>query len=238
MGLRRVLRGRRQVEVSAPRVELPPGALDCVVAHNQFGAYCVPRSAHHRPAAQAVLQAEVWERETLDFLTGIPGNLLHAGTFFGDFLPALARSRSDAHVWAFEPNQENFRCAQVTVALNDLRNVLLAHGALDASAGEGRLRTTDGDGRALGGKSHLAGDGEPVPLIAIDDVLDTAPVAAIQLDVEGNEQAALEGAIKTIREQRPILVLETPPEEWIARELEPLGYREGEPVGPNRVFRV
>jgi FkbM family methyltransferase len=174
----------------------------------------------------------------LDFLTGISGNLLHAGTFFGDFLPALARSRPGARVWAFEPNLENFRCAQMTIALNDLSNVTLMYGALDASPGEGRLRTTDGDGRSLGGKSHLAGDGEPVPLLTIDETLGAARVAAVQLDVEGNEQAALEGAMKMIRGQRPILVLETPPEEWIARELAPLGYREGPPVGPNRVFHA
>lgn len=88
------LRWRFRV-LAGKRAALPAGALDCVVAGNKHGVYCVPRSSRHRPAAQAILQSRVWEPDTLDLVGGTDrdGDIVHAGTFFGDFLPALARSR-------------------------------------------------------------------------------------------------------------------------------------------------
>ena len=58
-----------------------------------------------------ILDARVWEPDTLDLARGVDpaGDVVHAGTFFGDFIPALARSRAPgALVWAFEPNRESY----------------------------------------------------------------------------------------------------------------------------------
>lgn len=229
---------RPRAKMAEPKVQPPAGTLDCAVGYNRFGAYCVPRSSHHRPAAQAILRSKVWEEETLDFLTEVDGSIVHAGTFFGDFIPALSRSRPDAHVWAFEPNGESFRCSQITIALNGLTNVTLTHGALDAAPGEGRLRTVDRHGRPLGGGSHLSTEGESVPLLSIDSSV-TGSVSAIQLDVEENERRALAGAMKTIEANRPVLVLETLPDSsWLTRELAPLGYGSPEAMGHNHVLRA
>ena len=40
----------------------------CSVAYNKFGAYCVPNSAANRPASLKVLQGQVYEPETIDFI--------------------------------------------------------------------------------------------------------------------------------------------------------------------------
>ena len=103
------------------------------------------------------MNGDAWERETVDLLrTSRPsGDIVHAGTFSGDFLPSLARSRTgDARIWAFEPNRESYRCAQVIVILNDLRQVVLTHAALDEKPDGGRLAVRSTDGLALGGGSH------------------------------------------------------------------------------------
>src|SRR5262245_29594961 len=99
--------GRRR----RPRFTSARGAsadvLQCCIAYNPLGGYCVPLSSRQRPAAQAILDGEIWERATLEILGSAParGDIVHAGTFFGDFLPALSRSRSgDDVLWAFEPN--------------------------------------------------------------------------------------------------------------------------------------
>lgn len=227
---------------------LPPGSLDCVFATNQHGVYCVPRSCLHRPVSRAVLRSRVWEADTLDLMRNVDshGDIVHAGTFFGDFLPALARSRrDDALVWAFEPSRESYRCAQVTVLLNDLENVVLTHAALDANGGTGLLATSDRSGRPTGGASHMIRDpssaglrtNEEVRLVSLDDVIARdRHVAIIQLDVEGYEQRALEGAMGTIERCRPLLVLEgLPHKSWFAANLEPLGYRVDGPVNSNAV---
>jgi FkbM family methyltransferase len=224
---------------------------DCLLARNEYGAYCVPRSCRHRPAARAILQARVWERDTLALLRGVDpdGDVVHAGTFFGDFLPALASSRGDgARVWAFEPNEESYRCASITTLLNGLENVTLTHAALSAERGTALLATSDSAGHAVGGGSHLLGDGveaddagrrEQVELLAVDEVIgNERAVALIQLDVEGHEQMALAGAMRTIERCLPVLVLESLPEQdWTAEHLAPLGYRVGESVDANKVLR-
>ena len=250
------LRWRFRV-LAGKRAALPAGALDCVVAGNKHGVYCVPRSSRHRPAAQAILQSRVWEPDTLDLVGGTDrdGDIVHAETFFGDFLPALARSRRNGGVvWAFEPNRESFRCAQITMLLNDLGNVELTHAALDAKTGSALLATSNRAGVSLGGGSRIIKDPstirdpskvphwstkEEVELISVDEVVgEDRRVAVIQLDVEGHERQALTGAMRTIERCRPLLVLESLPDaSWIAANLAPLGYQRDGWVHANAVLR-
>ncbi|MGH2865266.1 MAG: FkbM family methyltransferase [Solirubrobacteraceae bacterium] len=189
----------------------------------------------------------MWESDTLDLLRSADpaSDVVHAGTFFGDFIPALARSReTGALVWAFEPNRESYECAQVTITFNQLENVVLTHAGLHQERATALLATSDAKGQPLGGASHLVSDlttevsNEEVNLVAIDE---TVPrdrrVGLIQLDVEGHEQAALVGAMRTIARCRPLIVLETPPESWIAEHLAPLGYRVAGAVDANTILR-
>jgi FkbM family methyltransferase len=243
-----LLRRRRGQQRTAAQPPLPPGVLDCRIASNNYGAYAVPRSSAHRPAAQAILRGGVWEPETVELLlrSDPEADVVHAGTFFGDFLPALGRSRvAGARVHAFEPNSENYRCAQITVLLNGLDNVILTRAGLDATSGEGELAIQSPDGVALGGTSHLitvaesaTGTTEPVPLVSLDDAVPVdRRVGVVQLDVEGHEQAALEGGLQLIRRCRPVLVLESPPPaDWFALHLDDLHYRLTEKVSGNAVL--
>ena len=91
--------------------------LQCCISYNQYGGYCLPLSSIHRPASQTILNGKVWEEETLKFMSKHcgTGDIIHAGTYFGDFLPALSKAcHTKAKVWAFEPNLENYKCAIVT----------------------------------------------------------------------------------------------------------------------------
>ncbi|HEX3919689.1 MAG TPA: FkbM family methyltransferase [Caulobacteraceae bacterium] len=216
--LRRV--AKRGLYRTTPRVTGHAGAPSVVVAYNELGAYCLPRAALHRPACRAVMQGQVWERETLQFLCEHcgDGDIVHAGTFFGDFLPALSRAAAPgAKLWAFEPLAESWRCAKATAALNDLANVELRHAALGDSAEPVALRTLDKDGLPLGGAAHVGGGtgGELAPQARIDDTVPAERrVSLIQLDVEGFEGAALAGAAETLRRWRPLVVVESLPPEF------------------------
>jgi FkbM family methyltransferase len=229
---------------------LPPGALDCLLAANEHGVYCVPRASEHRAVSQAIMAARVWESDTLELLRAADpsGDIVHAGTFFGDFLPALANSRSDgAKVWAFEPNRENYRAAQITTLLNDLQNVVLSNAGLGARRASVLLATSDREGTPLGGASRVIKDpararwyaNEEVELLKLDEVIEPdRRVAAVHFDVEGHEQEALSGALATIERCRPVIVLETMPHSaWIERHLSPLGYRAAGEVDINHVLR-
>jgi FkbM family methyltransferase len=227
-------------------------ALNCCIAYNRYGGYCVPLSGMHRPAVRFVLGGEVWEAATIEFLASrrLGGDIVHAGTYFGDFLPALSRMLPDgARVWAFEPNWESYRCARITIDINGLDNVRLLHAAVGERAGTLDLITGEQGRGALGGASHIVSERETAHrsptlrtertrVVAIDEIVpETRAVSVIQLDVENYEQWALCGALRTIRRCRPLLVLETLPEKgWMVQNLEPLGYRQEATVADNFVL--
>lgn len=223
--------------------------LKCQIAYNRFGAYCVPLSSRHRPAARKILSGDVFEPETLDYMNAHcrTGDVVHAGTYFGDFLPALsAKCAPGAKIWAFEPNCENYRCAQVTVLLNALDNVELTNAGLGERRQLSDLVTTDASGRGLGGGSHfveaVARDPavltEAVQMVTIDDVIPgDREVSIIQLDVEWHERQVLSGALATIRRCLPILILENLPEQkWMADHILSLGYRVSQRLHANTVL--
>ncbi|MDZ5620796.1 FkbM family methyltransferase [Nocardioides bizhenqiangii] len=230
-----------------------PAVLECKITANRYGTYCVPASSAQRPAAQAVLRGQVYEKDTIAFMTAHCGDhdIVHAGTYFGDFLPALSAAISpDAKVWAFEPNSESHRCAEITMLLNRIANVELRHAGLGATSSTSFVQTTNARGRALGGTSRIVSEvlpgatAESVDVVAIDDVVPAdRTVGILQLDVEGYEREALTGAFATIRRCRPILVLEQQPshafldEDWFADNVLSIGYELAQRMHLNRVYR-
>lgn len=193
---------------------------DFIFARNEYGSYCVPAAAAHRPASQCVMHGQVWERNTIEFMlaNSRSGAVITAGAFFGDALPAL--SRVCERVWAFEPNPENHRCAQVTVLLNDLRNVTLCEAGLGEKCEKKQLVVKDYGGRSLGGASQIAditdrgSEAVAIDMLTIDSVVDEhTDISIIHLDVEGFEEYVLRGARNTIDRYRPLLILETVPKD-------------------------
>lgn len=242
---------------SIPQDSLPPvsfrggshSVLQCSIAYNKYGGYCVPLSSRHRPAAKKIHTGEVWEPETIEFLRAHcqNGDIVHAGTFFGDFLPALAQPLpADAKVWAFEPNPENYRCALITTSINGIQKTIeLMNARLGERQGSLSMITADADGRSLGGSSRIVGESTEegsitVQIVAIDEVVPSnRKVSIIQLDVEGFERPALSGALQTIQRCRPIIILETVPEEsWFSENILRLGYRIEGTLHDNTVLRA
>ncbi|HEY1615676.1 MAG TPA: FkbM family methyltransferase [Rhizomicrobium sp.] len=224
--------------------------LKCFIAGNSFGSYCVPAASKRRPAARAILRGEVWEPETIAFLTQHcgAGDIVHAGTYFGDFLPALSRAlATGAHIWAFEPSLTNFRCAEITLKLNGISNVVLTHAGLGACHAPARLRVGEDGRHDAGGGSTIVADDiagfehEDTQLVTVDETVPASrAIAVLQLDVEGYEQEALEGALETIRRCRPVLVLEKPPRDpgWFESRVLSLGYRQTGTLHVNQIYEI
>lgn len=213
-------------------------AMLCYIAYNKYGGYCVPHPSHHRPAAQKILSGDVWEPDTIEFMMkhSSGGDMVHAGAYFGDFIPALSQScNDDIKLWVFEPNPENYCCALITMAINNLNNIQIKNAGLGAAHGSLSMEISDENGKALGGGSRLLveeGKNNPehciqVDVLKLDDILPPERrVSIIQLDVEGFEQPALAGAMETIRRWKPILILENLPEQdWLNGNILSLGYQ-------------
>lgn len=226
-------------------------ALKCAVAYNEYGAYCVPLSSRHRPAAQTILRGDVYEPQTIAFMRENcdGGDIVHAGTYFGDFLPSLSQA-CQGTVWAFEPNSENFHCAEITRLLNNLKNVELVRAGLGARRESCFLLTADSDGLPRGGSSKIVVGGAEMPgrtemvqVVTVDEVIPSdRKVSILQLDVEGHEQDALAGALRTINRSLPIVIVEILADSpllstnWLAEKLGPLGYRAAGMVHGNSIF--
>ena len=178
------------------------------------------------------------------------GDIIHAGTYFGDFLPALSDALAPgALVWAFEPNRENYRCARITLELNEAANVRLTHAGLGAQRSCLLVEITDSSGIALGGLSRIvqtqgATRCEPVDVLTIDEAVPAGrDVGILQLDVEGLEKEALQGGLNTIRRCLPLLILESrpgsnlPQDAWFADSVLSLGYQQVGRLHGNLVFR-
>jgi FkbM family methyltransferase len=189
----------------------------------------------------------VWEEKTIALIAKNcgKGDVIHAGTYFGDFLPALSKALSPgAQLWAFEPSSENHTCAQRTLELNDLKNVSLLHAGLGARNNEGTICVAN-NGVPQGGGSRFTNEKiaeqtlENVQLLALDSVIpEDREVSVIQLDVEDYEQQALKGALGILKRCRPLLILEMLPRNprWHANNILSLGYREIGQVHRNRVL--
>lgn len=210
----------------------------CYMGCNVYGRYCVPKSSRHRPAAQTILAGGVWEPDTIEFIVNHAGagDIVHAGTYFGDFIPALSRACvAGRKVWAFEPNPENYRCARITAEINNLKNVEINNAALGAEAGLLAMNVSDESGTALGGASRLVGKPGKrrrgnfiqVDVVTLDNVVPAGrDVTILQLDVEGFERQALTGGMAIIKRCKPILILEHLPEHgWLSENVLSLGYR-------------
>jgi FkbM family methyltransferase len=218
---------------------------DVVEARNAFGVYCIPRESAWRPAAQKVIAGSVWEKQTVDFVRARcgDGDVVHAGAFFGDSLPAVSAALAPgARIWAFEPNPRSFACAAETIRRNGLDNVTLTHAALTRTPGTLHLRVVSAEGVALGGASRLApraADGVvAVDGVRIDDrVPEGRRVSIVQLDLEGHEKEALLGARAVIAASRPLLVLETFEDlDWLRATFPDAGYTRETKVNANTVF--
>lgn len=186
------------------------------IYQNTYGRYSVPDGLDARPAVRLVKAGDVYEPKTIAFMRQMvgAGDIIHAGTFFGDFLPGLSSAMApDARIWAFEPNPDSYAHAQRTIELNEISNVTLTNAALSNQTGKIHFRTHKEDGEALGGHSHFVeapGKGvETVEAVMLDYAVPMdRPISILQLDVEGLEGEAMQGAYHIINRWKPILILE------------------------------
>lgn len=223
-----------------------------IIGFNKFGMYCIPRESMHRPCAQTILAGKVHEEDTINAILHYSKGeaVAHAGTYFGDALPIL--SSYCRKVYAFEPNKENFRASQITIALNDLRdrNVSLKWAALGGGKGIAYLGIKS-EGSALGGGSsitkvkfeectlggggYVTKEGEDLQWVSmekLDDHVMPNKVRVIHLDVEGYEMQVLKGAQRLIHHYSPVLILER----YDGLVLKDLGYKRVGRVNENTIF--
>ena len=94
--------------------------MERTIAKNQYGLYSIPKSVKYTYTADFILKGGVHEDTTIEYIKSIGGDIIHAGSGFGDFLPALKNCNK---VWTFEPNTLMYESSLETISLNNLVNV-------------------------------------------------------------------------------------------------------------------
>jgi FkbM family methyltransferase len=139
-----------------------------------------------------------------------PGDVVYdIGANVGSYtLPASVLVGSHGKVIAFEPLPDNLAYLTRHIALNHLDNVHVIEAAVWSSTGELRFQ-----GTADRVTSHASDVGEiTVKAVAIDALVSAGeipPPDCIKIDVEGAEADVLRGAMSTLSEHRPVILLAT-----------------------------
>lgn len=156
-----------------------------------------------------------WESWLTLFLARNVRAGMHAmdvGAHAGYHTLALAQLVGPAgSVVAVEPNPESASLLSANVALNGFGRIVAVHeialGHLDA--GTGLLRVPAGEPKNAHLTQDLGVPGLPVTMRSLDALLGAAGrIDFLKIDAEGSEAMILEGAMRTLRRERPSIVLE------------------------------
>lgn len=136
--------------------------------------------------------------------------VLEAGANIGALTVPLARIVGEhGHVIAFEPQRLQFQILCANLALNGLYNVFARQQGVGRAPGHVRVPVLLPDQVINFGGVTLEPNqqGEPVEIVTIDS-LQLKGLSLLKADVEGMEQAVLEGGRETIARLRPALYVE------------------------------
>ncbi|WP_240919227.1 FkbM family methyltransferase [Acidovorax sp. HDW3] len=154
----------------------------------------------------------VWEPQTTKLLLelgrDLQGDVLVGGAYFGDQAVLVARQLAGhgLRVHCFEPNPQQARMLQRNIDINHLGNAVVNVAGLWHRSGE-HMRLDGFDSFA---NMVAAQDGSGFDTVAMDDYAQRLGlrVGLIQLDIEGAELAALQGAQQVLARDKPHVVFE------------------------------
>ncbi len=158
-----------------------------------------------------------------------PGALaIDVGANIGALTTFLAQTVGpEGRVIAIEPQRAMYQLLCANLALNEIGNVQAIHGGAGRVAGRAFVPPTDYARPGNFGAVELAeGQGEPVDIVSIDS-LKLPQCRLIKIDVEGQEQSVIAGAVETIARCQPVLYVENDRRDRspaLIRLLQDLGY--------------
>jgi len=111
-------------------------------------------------------------------------------------------------IWAFEPMPEHRQCYELN--MQEFRNWTLFPYALGAAAGSVHVRTrTPGSSGDTG--VDLTGNGLAVPMLTLDSFA-LNEIDFLKCDCEGFELFVMQGAVETLKRNKPVIIVEQKPE--------------------------
>lgn len=134
--------------------------------------------------------------------------IIDVGGFIGDSVLVLSELEPST-IYTFEAVPENFELLKKTIELNNVPNIVAENMALGAKCGTLTIHTCGSGSTSIERPGLVYKEDIEVPVTTLDKYIAEhgIDVGLIKVDIEGGEPAFLEGARKTICEQKPILLL-------------------------------
>lgn len=137
-------------------------------------------------------------------------DIIDAGAYIGDSSLAFTKLTS-ANVHAFEPFEGSFNKMLDNIELNNIHNIVPIKASLSDINGEEKIYLSGDNiqGITSDEKYRRYDKSFTIKTMTIDKYVEVNDlnVGFIKVDVEGAEQRLLNGAIETIKSQKPILIL-------------------------------
>ena len=137
-------------------------------------------------------------------------DIIDAGAFTGDTSLPLSK-RTTKNVYAFEPFKDSFEILKKNISDNNIENIIPVNRSLGNINGERSLFLSGNNVQGITSDATLRSyDNEiKVQETTIDTFVEenNLEVGFITIDVEGAEMDLLEGALNTIKTQKPLLYI-------------------------------
>ncbi|WP_302272955.1 FkbM family methyltransferase [Brachyspira aalborgi] len=139
-------------------------------------------------------------------------NIIDAGGFIGDSAIVFS-DYTDKNIYSFEPFLQNYNLMLKTIELNKKNNIIPVNMALGNENKEISIYSnsdTANSGLSVETKqSDINSFENKVKMVTLDSYVkeNNIEVGLIKTDLEGFEQSFLRGAIETIKEQKPVLII-------------------------------
>lgn len=158
---------------------------------------------------QVIVAGDKWERHSFDLLAEhvVPGSVVvEVGAHIGTHTVRIGQLAGPwGRVYAFEPQRKIYRELHHNLALNGLTNVV----AMRMAIGSGATRVIEMNPTTPGneGGTGVGSGGDGAELRSLDS-FHFERVSLLKIDVETYEDEVLDGAVDTIRRNRPVILIE------------------------------
>lgn len=200
----------------------------CGMVNNKYGNLIVPPElvVNCGTARKILSLGNIWELETIEFVIKNCNNksIISAGSYIGDFIVPFSKNTT-GRVFTFECCNNNYNYCKANVMVNNLKNVILSDYGLSNKDDIKYLVDIGECSKLEENKSH---NNREIKIVTIDSYLHdnkiNDEISIIQLDIEGEENLALEGAKNTIFKNLPIIISELRLNDFTYKELMKNGY--------------
>lgn len=137
-------------------------------------------------------------------------DIIDAGAFTGDTSIPIAKFTSK-NIYAFEPYEESFEILKKNINSNHIKNIVPVQKSLGNNNGEMKLYLSGDNVQGITNNPHARDYDKELKVeeVTLDTFVkeNNLDVGYITADVEGAEMELLEGAIETLKTQKPILCI-------------------------------